>query len=261
MSNRPLTAPRASKLPSEFSAGWNSLTFPAENGVELLYQLYIPQNFDMAKRYPLILYMHSAGVRCDDNSHIYTGEAKFLRNLEANAYRDGVLVLAPCCPRPEKWVGVDRWNGLEFDADTLPQTRYMAAAIELFADVCANLPVDLARRSLYGMSMGGFAVWDILARYPHTFAAAIVAAGCGSPKQAAQMTDVALWIFHGTADNAVPFRSAEIMRDALTAAGHPSLKFTAFEGAGHGIWVPTADTEGLYDWLFSKKREESEADA
>ena len=110
MSNRPLTAPRASKLPSEFSAGWNSLTFPAENGVELLYQLYIPQNFDMAKRYPLILYMHSAGVRCDDNSHIYTGEAKFLRNLEANAYRDGVLVLAPCCPRPEKWVDVDRWG-------------------------------------------------------------------------------------------------------------------------------------------------------
>ena len=47
------------------------------------------------------------------------------------------------------------------------------------------------------------------------------------------------------------------MRDALTAAGHPSLKFTAFEGAGHGIWMQTADTEGLYDWLFSKKRLES----
>ena len=40
MSNRPLTAPCASKLPRDFAAGWNSLTFPAENGVELLYQLY-----------------------------------------------------------------------------------------------------------------------------------------------------------------------------------------------------------------------------
>ena len=73
--NQTLKAPAESKLPDQPAAGWNSLTYPAGNGIALLYQLYIPENFDPARRYPLILYMHSAGVRCDDNSHIYTGEA------------------------------------------------------------------------------------------------------------------------------------------------------------------------------------------
>ena len=94
--NQTLKAPAESKLPDQPAAGWNSLTYPAGNGTRLLYQLYIPEDFDPARRYPLILYMHSAGVRCDDNSHIYTGEAKFLRNLERGAYRENVIVLAPC---------------------------------------------------------------------------------------------------------------------------------------------------------------------
>ena len=93
--NQTLKAPAESKLPYRLADGWNSLTYPAENGLALLYQLYIPKGLDPARRYPLILYMHSAGVRCDDNSHIYTGEAKFLRNLECGAYRDDVIVLAP----------------------------------------------------------------------------------------------------------------------------------------------------------------------
>ena len=254
--NRILMPPAACKLPKQFAPGWNSFTYPAENGIEMLYQLYIPAHFDEARRYPLILYMHSAGVRCDDNSHIYTGEAKFLRNIERGAYRDDVLILAPCCPKTDKWVDVLRWDCLEFDAAVLPQSRRMAAAVELFCDAIFHLPVDRARLSLYGMSMGGFAVWDILARYPHTFAAAIVAAGCGSPSSAGEMADVPVQIFHGTADGAVPFESAVRMRDAMIAAGCPEVKFTAFGGAGHGIWVRTADTDGLYDWLFRQKRKE-----
>ena len=149
--NQTLKAPAESKLPDQPAAGWNSLTYPAGNGIALLYQLYIPENFDPARRYPLILYMHSAGVRCDDNSHIYTGEAKFLRNLERSAYRNDVIVLAPCCPKTDKWVDVDRWDCLEFDAAALPQSRRMAAAIELFADALASLPIDRTRLSLYGM--------------------------------------------------------------------------------------------------------------
>ncbi|MBQ4298579.1 MAG: prolyl oligopeptidase family serine peptidase, partial [Clostridia bacterium] len=67
--------------------------------------------------------------------------------------------------------------------------------------------------------------------------------------------DTPLWIFHGTADTAVPYESAEVMKAAL-AEKAPALevRFTAFEGAGHGIWAATADTEGLFDWLFSKRR-------
>ena len=91
MQNQTLNYTETSKIPERLSAGWNALVYPAQNGVRLLYQLYLPQNFDRSKQYPLLLYMHSSGVRCDDNSHIYTAEAKFLRNFEASQYKGALL--------------------------------------------------------------------------------------------------------------------------------------------------------------------------
>lgn len=236
-------------------AGWNSLLFDAANGVALQYQLYIPENFHTDTKYPAILYMHSAGVRCDDNSHIYTGEAKFLRNLETGAYKNDCLVLAPCCPNTDSWVALSTWTQPVFDADVQPQSAHMAAAMELFWQFTKEFPVDLSRLYLYGMSMGGFAVWDIASRYPHTFAAAITAAGRGMPQHAERLRDLAIWIFHGTADTVIPYTCGVELHDALTATGRTDVRFTTFEGAGHGIWERTADTEGLYDWMFSKRRE------
>lgn len=254
MQNQTLNYTETSKIPERLSAGWNALVYPAQNGVRLLYQLYLPQNFDRSKQYPLLLYMHSSGVRCDDNSHIYTAEAKFLRNFEASQYKDAAIVLAPCCPKTDKWVGVERWDSETFDANSLPQTAHMQAAIELFSDARTNLSVDPTRLYTVGLSMGAFAVWDMLARYRHTFAAAIPVAGAGSPAQAAQMTGTAIWIFHGTKDAAVPYASALAMQKVLIGAGMRNLRFDAFEGAGHGIWTRMADTKGLCDWLFSQKR-------
>lgn len=85
---------------------WNARTFTASDGTNLPFQLYMPPEYDAAKSYPCILYMHSAGVKCDDNSHIYKGEAKFLRNLENGKYAKEAIVIAPCCPEgPEMGAG------------------------------------------------------------------------------------------------------------------------------------------------------------
>ena len=107
-------------------SGWNDLVTQASNGVTMKYQLYIPEGYDQTKIYPAILYMHSAGVRCDDNSHIYTGEAKFLRNIEEGIYKNECLILAPCCPKTAKWVDVEAWDSVSFDSDSmLPSTHFL----------------------------------------------------------------------------------------------------------------------------------------
>ncbi len=241
-------------IPQKLNAGWNDLLYKASNGVDLKYQLYVPENYDAALSYPAILYMHSAGVRCDDNSHIYTGEAKFLRNIETGKYKDNVLILAPCCPKEAKWVDVDKWDSVAFDSDEMAASGHMSAALELFDLFLNRFSIDRSRLYLYGMSMGGLATWDILARRPKTFAAAVPVAGRGTPMHADRMVDVAIWIFHGTLDGAVPYKHALVMKEALEKAGKSDLLFTAFEGAGHGIWKMTADTEGFIDWLFEQKR-------
>ena len=235
-------------------AGWSSLVYPTADGLELLYQIYMPKNYDPSKEYPCILYMHSAGTRCDDNQHIYANEAKFLRNFEASAYANEAIIIAPCCPKTDKWVPANAWNEVTYDFVNTEPTRYMKATTELFAAARDKLSIDESRLYLYGMSMGGFATWDLLARNPDTFSAAIPVAGAGDPSVVSLLGKTAIWIFHGTEDPTVPFSSGQAMYDALMAVGRTDVKFTRFEGDGHGIWTKTANTEGLFDWLFAQKR-------
>lgn len=219
-----------------------------------MYQLWLPADCDPAKEYPVILYMHSAGVRNDDNSHIYAAEAKFLRKFEASAYADDCIIIAPCCPEDSKWVDVPAWNVITYSVDSIPPSSHMTAVTSLFGELCAQLSCDEDRLYTYGMSMGGFAVWDLLARNPGLFAAAIPVAGCGDPSKVANFAGTAIWVFHGDADASVPYASAVAMVNALEAIGRNDVQFTTFAGAGHGIWTMTADTAGLLDWLFSQHR-------
>ena len=235
-------------------AGWTFLMYPADNGVELPYQIYMPANYDKNKQYPLILQMHSAGVKNDDGSQINAGEAKFLRNLEKSKYKDDVIVISPCCPVGEKWIPAKTWKEITYDFVNTSPEPYMVATTELFASARQNLSVDESRLYVYGMSMGGFATWDLLARNPDLFAAAIPVAGAGDPSVVSKLSKTAIWMFHGTEDPTVPCASSQAMYDALIAAGRTDVKFTKFEGAGHGIWGMTADTEGILDWLFAQKR-------
>ena len=68
------------------SAYWSFKHFTSANGVNIPYQIYIPNGYTPEKKYPCILYMHSAGVKCSDGSQIKTPEAKFLRVLEEGKY-------------------------------------------------------------------------------------------------------------------------------------------------------------------------------
>ena len=231
---------------------WNPLTFKASNGVALLYQIYLPKGYDPAKEYPCILYMHSAGVTNSDNSHIYQGEAEFLNILRTNKYNDKAVIIAPACPTGSKWVPVNAWNEVTYDFTNTDPTKHMVATLELLEYYQGELSIDDNRLYTYGMSMGGFAVWDLLARNPGKFAAAIPVAGAGDPTTAYNMGDTAIWIFHGKLDDVVPVTSSLAMLEALKDAGRTDVKYTEFPDLMHGIWGATANTEGLIDWMFEQ---------
>ena len=231
---------------------WNSLSFKASNGTKLLYQIYLPKGYDPTKEYPCILYMHSAGVVNSDNSHIYQGEAEFLNVLRTNTYKDRAIIIAPACPSGSKWVPVNAWNEVTYDFTNTNPTKHMEATIELLEHYQDELSIDDNRLYTYGMSMGGFAVWDLLARNPGKFAAAIPVAGAGDPTTAYNMGDTAIWIFHGKLDDVVPVTSSHAMLEALQDAGRTDIKYTEFPDLMHGIWSATAHTEGLIDWMFEQ---------
>ena len=236
---------------NNLNSGWNALSYKAKDGSTLLYQLHIPEKYSEEKKYPLILYMHGAGSRCSDNSHIYAPHAKFLRNFESGAYKNEALMLAPCCPKDGSWVQNRERTQTTLNF-TLAPTVQMQAVIELLELVQSDLSVDTKRLYLQGNSMGAHATWELLSRFPGRFAAAIPAAGAGDTNFASKLKDTPVWIFHGTADTIVPYECSVLMYEALRKAGSTEVLFTDLDGLGHGIWPAMADTEGLYEWLFSQ---------
>ena len=234
------------------NAGWNPLKYESKDGNSLFYQIHMPEKLEEGKVYPLILYMHGAGSKADDNSHINSRYADFLRNFEVGEYKNKAILLAPGCPKSGRWVPARDPKQTVLD-HTLEPTVQMQCVIGILETVTKKLPIDKKRLYIHGNSMGAHATWELLSRFPGRFAAAVPGCGGGDPRMANKKLDTAIWIFHGDADSTVPYECSVIMNDALIAAGHKDFKFTTFHGAGHGISKMIADTDGLMEWMFEQR--------
>jgi hypothetical protein len=98
--------------------------------------------------------------------------------------------------------------------------------------------------------MGGYGTWDVIAKYPDRFAAAVPMSGGGEPGEAARVRDVPTWAFHGRRDSIVPPIASRAMIAAVTDAGGSPLYTET--GGQHDIWDAIyRDPNGeLYQWMF-----------
>ena len=67
--------------------------------------------------------------------------------------------------------------------------------------------------------MGGFGTWDLLARRPDLFAAAVPICGGGDETTAAKIAKIPIWAFHGAKDATVKVSRTRNMIEALKKAG------------------------------------------
>jgi len=116
-----------------------------------------------------------------------------------------------------------------------------------------NLPVDKERIYITGYSMGGFGTFDIVAREPKLFAAAVPVSGGGNPATAASMKRVPFWVFHGDADTVVNVEQSRKMVEALKKAGGKA-DYTEIPGAGHGIIGQVYQDQKLHEWMFDQTK-------
>jgi predicted peptidase len=101
--------------------------------------------------------------------------------------------------------------------------------------------------------MGGYGTWDLAARRPELFAAAVPICGGGDVKMADKLAKVPIWVFHGDKDGAVPVeRSREMIAAIEKAGGKP--KYTEYKGVGHDSWTATYRDPKVIAWLFEQKR-------
>jgi predicted peptidase len=130
---------------------------------------------------------------------------------------------------------------------------YAKALVELIAALKDEYPIDENRIYLTGQSLGGWGTWDLIAKQPEIFAAAVPVCGGGDPNAAIGPRDIPIWAFHGRRDAQIPVERSREMVAASQDAG-VSVRYTEYEFLGHDIWDKAYSEPDLIDWLFSQSR-------
>lgn len=224
-------------------------------GNTLPYRLLLPLNYDPKKKYPLILFLHGAGERGNDNTAQLAHGADFF--LTAN-FRNNfpAIVVFPQCSRDSYW------SNVSITTDSISNKRTFTfkpdgeptAAMKLLLPFVKDLQKKyrLSKKRLYvgGLSMGGMGSYEIARRLPKKFAAAIAICGGADSSTAKEIKNCAWWIFHGLMDSVVDPRFSENMTSALKNAG-ADVRLTLYADDGHNSWDDAFKEPGLMTWLFS----------
>ena len=213
------------------------------------YRIYKPANYNPKTRYPLVLCLHGAGGRGDDNKS--RGTQAFVALSSSSVQKAyPAFLLTPQCPKDKTWVNASRKGS--YAVSKTPISKQMALVQETLHSVVTKFSIDPARIYVTGQSMGGFGTWDVIMRNPKLFAAAVPVCGGADPSQSKSIAHLPIWIFHGEKDRVVHTKLSREMVAALRKAGS-KVKYTEYPGVGHACWTRAWSEKELIPWLFKQR--------
>ena len=207
-------------------------TFGDNEGDSLHYLLIKPQGYDPQKKYPLLVCLPYGG---------YASPAADLMSENVNRKKYPAFIFVPYCEEGTGWGGI-------------PGHPSRDLLVYETINALADPGIDVKRRYVTGISLGGYGAWQFICARPDMFAASIPVCGGGDPELAPKIVNVAVWAFHGAEDKNVPVSGSQDMIAAMKkVGGHP--KYTEFPDDAHNIWDQVRTTPGLWDWLFAQRQE------
>ena len=227
------------------------------SGETYRYQVYVPSNWDQKQKWPVILFLHGYGER-GDNGLLETdvGLPHAIRQRDTPM---PFVVVMPQCLAGEH---------------VFTDSAMEAVALAALKQSMKEFHGDADRTYLTGLSMGGYAIWNIAAAHPGIFAAYVPVCGGVQPNHdhpqlkssllddpsisdpyahiARRIGKTPVWIFHGDADPSVPVEESRKMAEALRAAG-ANVKYTEYPGVEHNSWDKAYAEPELFPWLMQQK--------
>lgn len=230
--------------------------FVDKSGNVLPYRILYPKNYDKKKKYPLVLFLHGAGERGNDNEkQLMHGSKLFVERQDDYP----AIVIFPQCPEGNFWASVVTNRGSssvsrDFDYQKYPIKWPLQAVLDLVKQTQKTEAVDKNRLYIMGLSMGGMGTFEAIARQPKLFAAAMPICGGGDIASVnAYAKRLPLWVFHGDADDVVGVEESRRMVRALEAA-KADVKYTEYPGVKHNSWDNAFAEPDYLAWLFAKSK-------
>ena len=210
------------------------------NGKRLPYRLFFPANYDHSKKYPVLLVLHGAG-EMGNNNYLQLHNVKKIVECNGDIVSQGFVL----CPQTDVWWALGG----------SPLTGKLGSVLHLLEEVQNTYSCDADRIYVTGLSMGGYATWDLLANYGHLFAAGMpVCGGNNQVGNGAAMKDIPLKIYHSKDDDTLPFSYSEDTYNAIVAAGGKMAEFIVLDGYKHNAWDYAYADRDAFSWLYAQKK-------
>jgi len=201
---------------------------------ERKYLFHMPEHYDETKKYPVVLFLHGAGERGDDNeAQLRIGVGTALEDENSPLHES--FIIAPQVPLEKLWVDTP-WNVGNYLVDEREETPYLAGAVEIVRETLKNYPTDSSKVFVMGISMGGYGSWDALARHPELFCGGFICCGGADLTKAHIFKDKPIFTYHGSADDVVPCFGTQNVVKAIKEAGGDKMTYREYEGMNHWTW-------------------------
>jgi len=218
------------------------------------YEVLLPEAYDAARRYPVVLYLHQLDMGDDPQGLLKQVNAWF--NTSAFRTRHPCIVVMPLLDQT-----ADKSGRLINFGGAHQGHVGEDNAIAALKQVMDHYPVDLERVYVTGNSMGGMGTWQMLLAYntltgskEHIFAAGLPLAGthqAADPVKAAQvLRKVPIWAIHGSADPLVSPNWDRTMARLLSRSR--TFRYTEDPTLGHDVWDRYYTRPAVLDWLFAQ---------
>jgi len=223
----------------------------------IAYRVLFPEQFDPAKRYPVVFFLHGGGERGSDNEAQLTHGAKLF--LEPGIRKEfPAIVIFPQCARDSYWsntiASTDSLGKRHFVFQKGGKpTKAMRALLGMVDNFLDKPYADKKQVYIGGLSMGGMGTYELLRRKPRTFAAAFAICGGDNLDNVNKYKKVPLWIFHGGKDDVVNPRFSKEIADQLKIIGR-EVKYSHYPEANHNSWDTAFAEPTLLPWLFSHRK-------
>ena len=231
------------------------------------FRLHAPDNYEIGKKYPLVVWLHGAGECGSDNINQLSHLHHIIPYLVGPKKRDFFL-LVPQCPHthvsweaPEICSTTVRGDGtVECHVVDDPIERGnapIAFTLAMTEAVMKEFPVDPNRVTVAGLSTGGEGTWRILERAPNLFAAAVPVVSWHATQEKSLrenpiLKKIPIWAIYSSDDTGIDFarKDFERMRDRGC-----QVHKTEFGVCGHRAWTPAMLQGDIFGWLISRAKD------
>ncbi len=219
-------------------------------------RILTPIDFKEGKKYPLIIFLHGAGERGNNNEAQLTwGADLFLDSLNRKNFP--AIVVFPQCPQNDKWSDYTKTSKSDSTGYVWSNEPTFSKSLRLVSTFIDTLleskQVDKRRVYIMGLSMGGFGTLELLWRKPTVFAAAMPICGAIDPQKIEfYKPQLPIWIFHGDKDPVISVSNSRLLYNTLSIK-NSKAKYSEYANVGHDSWKNAFAEPDFLPWLFNQK--------